>query len=859
MINLNHARLEHFHKYCSRAVGKNEGAVFLGFRLRFGSVTGRSGHAPSLSLAKTPKILAPHGYSISSNALALLLFVLLAIFSTSGQAQTVVITNYTFNTPASASPPAWGVWPNGIDNYVTNGWSSSDASNNPSSGSLLITSTFTGASEQSVVWSGQSGDYNPPLNGSLISNFSCYIRFAPSSPTNATTSSYGSIAFYLNTIPDGAYPPTQIGTYYSVPAGDTNWVFFSVPVSVSGNVYGITIQLETYGNALTGTSEMYVDDVTLTEPAPMSGTSTVDWNTVYQRIDGFGASSAFSGINWTMNQANMYFSTNSGTGLSQNGTNFSFTGIGLSLLRNQIQPAPANGIAYASSSELGLMRMAQALGVRIWSTPWSPPTQFKSNGNEDGGGYVESPANNQAYANQLAGYVASLTNSGINLYAVSVQNEPDANVTSYASCNWNAEQIHDFVPYLYNALAASNASSTMIMLPESENWQDYSNLAVTAMTDPSVAPDVGIIADHNYDGANGPATLTKTNYPGTALWETEVSTFDAFDGSITNALYWASRIHLFMMVAQVNAYHFWWLIDSSTNADNEGLTDTNWVPAKRMYALGNFSRFVRPGYYRMNATDNTGNVLISAYQNTNSGNFAIVAINTNAFAINQTNSLVNFPGTVSSVTPWITSATMSLAVQSPVAVSGSSFSYTLPAQSVVTFVGQVSYTPPVLTPVANQTINAGQTLMVTNMVTDPSVPPLTLTFSLLSGPGAINSSSGIYTWRPPVSQANTTNPVTVTVADSETPSMSATNSFNVIVNPLILPSVSSVTTSGGQVTLVATGTEGPDYTVLTSTNLTAPLITWQALLTTNSPVTPVTLVVTNFNNPVRFYRIEIGP
>ena len=40
-----------------------------GFWLRFGSVTGRNGHAPSLSLAKTPKILAPHGYNISSNAL----------------------------------------------------------------------------------------------------------------------------------------------------------------------------------------------------------------------------------------------------------------------------------------------------------------------------------------------------------------------------------------------------------------------------------------------------------------------------------------------------------------------------------------------------------------------------------------------------------------------------------------------------------------------------------------------------------------------------------------------------------------------------------------------------------------------
>lgn len=142
-----------------------------------------------------------------------------------GQAQTLIITNYTFDAPASASPPAWGVWPNGNGNYVTNGWNSSDASNNPSSGSLLVTSTFTGASQQSVVWSGQAGDYNPPLNGSLITNFSCYIRFSPSSPTNAATDSYGSLAFYLNTLPKGAYPPTQIGTYTSVPAIRTGCSF----------------------------------------------------------------------------------------------------------------------------------------------------------------------------------------------------------------------------------------------------------------------------------------------------------------------------------------------------------------------------------------------------------------------------------------------------------------------------------------------------------------------------------------------------------------------------------------------------------------------------------------------------------
>ncbi|MGD0206547.1 MAG: hypothetical protein ABSC89_02925 [Verrucomicrobiota bacterium] len=59
--------------------------------------------------------------------------------------------------------------------------------------------------------------------------------------------------------------------------------------------------------------------------------------------------------------------------------------------------------------------------------------------------------------------------------------------------------------------------------------------------------------------------------------------------------------------------------------------------------------------------------------------------------------------------------------------------------------------------------------------------------------------------------------------------------------------------------LVATGAVGPDYTLWVSTNL----MSWQVLFTTNSPVTPVTLVDTNFSDPfsapVRFYRIQLGP
>jgi hypothetical protein len=376
------------------------------------------------------------------------------------------------------------------------------------------------------------------------------------------------------------------------------------------------------------------------------------------------------------------------------------------------------------------------------------------------------------------------------------------------------------------------------------------------MADPNVAAEVGIIADHNYDGANGPATLTKNSY-GKALWETEVSQLNGESSDIANGIYYAQRIFLFMTVAQANAWHYWWLVPYGSNT---GLMDTNAASTKRLFTVGNYSRFVRPGYYRIGVSNNAF-TSISAYKDTNSGSFAIVAINSSFTTVTQIFNLANFPA-VGSVTPWITSSNLSLANQSAVSVANASFTYALPALSVVTFVGQQqTNTPPTLAPVANQTINAGVTLMITNAATDTDQPPQTLTFSLLNAPNnatltPLNNTNAVFTWRPLVSQANTTNTITLKVADNGTPNLSATNSFTVKVNPLAQPAVSSISVSGGQVSLVATGAVGPDYTLWASTNLTS----WQVLFTSNSPVTPVTLVDTNFNAyPVRFYRIQLGP
>jgi hypothetical protein len=159
----------------------------------------------------------------------------------------------------------------------------------------------------------------------------------------------------------------------------------------------------------------------------------------------------------------------------------------------------------------------------------------------------------------------------------------------------------------------------------------------------------------------------------------------------------------------------------------------------------------------------------------------------------------------------------------------------------------------------NITINVGVNLSVACTAVDSDLPAQTLTYSLLPGApsgAAVDPNTGIFTWRPRVTSADTTNNITVVVTDNGLPNLSATNSFVVIVNPLTQPTESSVDYSNGQFSLTINGTAGPDYIVQTSTDL----INWQNLFTNSSPTLPFTFTDTNaVTAPVQFYRILLGP
>ncbi len=160
--------------------------------------------------------------------------------------------------------------------------------------------------------------------------------------------------------------------------------------------------------------------------------------------------------------------------------------------------------------------------------------------------------------------------------------------------------------------------------------------------------------------------------------------------------------------------------------------------------------------------------------------------------------------------------------------------------------------------ITNVAVNAGVTLTLTNSATDPNLPPLPVTFSLLSAPtgAVVNASSGIFIWRPAVAQANTTNLVSIRAANNGTPVLSATQSFYATVKPLNRPVVGGILATNGQILIGISGDAGPDYLIQASTNL----IQWQNIFTNLSPPVPFSwsdTVATNF--PSRFYRVQNSP
>jgi hypothetical protein len=103
---------------------------------------------------------------------------------------------------------------------------------------------------------------------------------------------------------------------------------------------------------------------------------------------------------------------------------------------------------------------------------------------------------------------------------------------------------------------------------------------------------------------------------------------------INNGVVVAGWIHSALTVGEASAWLWWWY-EAYYQNDNEGLAiiQGSSTVAKRYFTLGNYSKFVRPGYVAVDVVGNSNaNVLISAYKGTD-GTVVVVAVNKGTAAV----------------------------------------------------------------------------------------------------------------------------------------------------------------------------------------------------------------------------------
>jgi glucuronoarabinoxylan endo-1,4-beta-xylanase len=409
-------------------------------------------------------------------------------------------------------------------------------------------------------------------------------------------------------------------------------------------------------------------------PRPDPGANTappvaIDLLTTAQRIDGFGAASAWTASNMSDAFADQLFSPT--------------TGIGLSLLRLRIAPDGTTG-------EMATAQKAAARGAKIWASPWSPPAEWKDSTSPNNGGGHLLAADAQAWADRLASFAKSMSDAGLPLVGLSSQNEPDFGPTGYESCQWAPTDLVAFVRDNLGPALRSQGLSTPIVSPETGNWNSFDGYATALAADPYAMQYVGPLATHDYGGAAHVVPGLTSNQ---TVWETEYSDQSkTLDPGMGSGITVAKNIHENLVEGQVNAWHNWWINPGAMPMDNGALTQ-NGVLTRRAYVIGNWSRFVRPGFLRVSATEAPQDyVLVSAFRSPGGDTVVIVAINSAGYPLGQTFTVAG--AALGQVTPWLTSDTVALAAQPVVSLTDGSFSYTLPAESVVSFVGTVAAAAP---------------------------------------------------------------------------------------------------------------------------------------------------------------------
>lgn len=342
--------------------------------------------------------------------------------------------------------------------------------------------------------------------------------------------------------------------------------------------------------------------------------------------------------------------------------------LGFTILRIHVDPSKSNW-----EKELETAKAAQKEGALIFASPWNPPSKLCETFNHNGNTNAQRLRHDKyaEYAQHLNDFVTYMRDNGVELYAISIQNEPD-----YADdwTWWTTEEIMDFI------INYSDAIDCRIMSPESFQYRkDFYNAILKSE---EALSKVDIFATHFYGTQKQDMfyPLFQMNGEGKELWMTEVYVPNSSSDADTwpEAVEVAVNISDAMTEGNMQAY-VWWYIRRFYGPMKEDGTIS-----KRGYCMAHFSKFVRPGYVRIQTTEDvSAGISVSAYKGDDK--IVIVAVNHSLNNYGQ-NFKLTACGSIEYIEAYTTTADKNLDRIGNVYYDGDSFDYALPPESVTTFV-----------------------------------------------------------------------------------------------------------------------------------------------------------------------------
>jgi O-glycosyl hydrolase len=251
--------------------------------------------------------------------------------------------------------------------------------------------------------------------------------------------------------------------------------------------------------------------------------------------------------------------------------------------------------------------------LKLIGSPWSPPAFMKTFPTLNGRGpdgttvnkFVATAANMQMYALYFVKFLQAYKALGINLWAISIQNEPHYGTPDYPGCVWSGVDMTSFIKILGPALGDAGFGSVKIFTGEM-NWKQTSgysggsgDLLLNVWADPIAAGYCSGSAWHGYvNGSNKHdfEDQRAKNFLGKELHLTEFCLGPVSAGSYnTNFQQHLGNCIIGSIRAGANSVTFWNLFLDSTNRPSATPNPTV-SPCATISIDGNATLFKNPSY-----------------------------------------------------------------------------------------------------------------------------------------------------------------------------------------------------------------------------------------------------------------------